>query len=133
MRVFRKRQLRLREADGDRLTIHGNPTNYQTMSASAKDAQDIAKATNIPTNIVLNQSGSSVSKNTVIPNQGGDVKNVPQDAINANRRGFDYRATIGNDGKVEGDNTNESRFSGDLIEGAVMFSKKELRDFLKRL
>lgn len=133
MRVFRKRQLRLREADGDRLTIHGNPTNYQTMSDSAKDAQKIAKATNMPTDMVLNQSGSSVSKNTVIPNQGGDVNKVPSDAMDANRRGFDYRATIGPDGKVKGNDTNESRFSGDLIESAVMFSKKELRDFLKGL
>lgn len=136
MRVFRKRQLRLREGNNDTLHIFGNNMNDSAISGSMKSAQDVASGTGRSVEVKF-PSNSSNSKGTVVPNS--NTNNIgallPQIKKYGNDN-YDCNLTTTPDGRFSGNgnsDTNESRFSGNLIEGAVMFSKKELRDFLRKL
>lgn len=131
MRVFRKRQLRLREANnGTQLRIHIDPNN---INQGKNEVQTFAKTTGYPTRMEV-QSGSSDGTKTVVDTSGNDSNTVPN-AQRAMEDGYGYSKGYDNNGNPvrESNPVGESRFSGDLIEGAVMFSKKELRDFLKRI
>ena len=136
MRVFRKRQLRLREGDGKTLRIYGNPGD---VSGSTRNAGDIAKQVGSGMTVTFPQTGSS-SNGEVNYNKTGalNISDVERQQKKAFNDDYGFNVTVDGNGNTSGrtDNnseTNESRFSGNLIEGAVMFSKKELRDFLKRI
>lgn len=131
MRVFRKRQLRLREDNivhlkGDSSDIPGSLNALSGLS------------TNTAVDMTFN-SGSSENKNTVFYNPDGKSSINPTDAKNTGKevlgRGDKLTFSFDDNGRPTSGNgnTNESRFSGNLIEGAVMFSKRELRDFLRKL
>lgn len=127
MRVFRKRQLRLREEDNSQkpaLNFIGDINNVDDSIASAQSASTEA---HMPSNV----SFSSSSSNNMCAYSTGNVES--SDVNNAVKRGFPVTVHLDQNGNQTSGETNESRFSGDLIEGAVMFSKRELRDFLKRL
>lgn len=133
MRVFRKRQLRLREEDNrNTLQVHVDPNR---ISAGTKDVINIARTTKYPIKMTA-QSGSSTNTGTVV-DSSANVNTTPN-ATKAMSSGYRYQKQFdGNGNPVTGSNnnseTNESIFASNLIEGAVMFSKRELRDFLKRI
>lgn len=127
MRVFRKRQLRLREADSSNaLQVHVDPNN---ISAGTNDVRNIARTTKYPVKMTA-QSGSSTNTSTVV-DSSKNVNTTPN-ATKAMRDGYRYQKEFDSNGNPA-TGTNESKLSSNLIEGAVMFSKKELRDFLKRI
>lgn len=129
MRVFRKRQLRLREEENNNntLNVHIDPNN---ISAGTNDVQNIARTTRFPTQMTV-QSGYSNNTGTVV-DSSANINNTENNAIKAMGSGYRYQKKFDSNGNPVRQ-TSESKFSGDLIEGAVMFSKRELRDFLKRL
>ena len=128
MRVFRKRQLRLREEDDKTPSLNfiGDINNVDGSIASATSASTVAS---MPSDVTF--SASNNNSNSMQVYNTGDVKT--SDVRKAAYGGYPVKIHFDKHGKQTSGNTNESRFSGDLIEGAVMFSKKELRDFLKRL
>lgn len=132
MRVFRKRQLRLREENNEpELNLTGD-TNHIEQSLSG--AQLNAQISNRRTKVTFPSNSSSPSNIKAVYNPTGSVTNSLSNAANAVRgANLDTNSPVTVNIDANGKITNESRFSGNLIEGAVMFSKKELRDFLKGL
>jgi hypothetical protein len=129
MRVFRKRQLRLREENNEsELNLTGDTSNP---TDSVFNAQKNAKIAGKDATLTFPSNSSSPSNFKTVYSPSGNTSTT-SDAATDIKPYLDKTPVtvhIGADGKVK----NESRFSGDLIEGAVMFSKRELRDFLKRL
>lgn len=130
MKVYRKGQLRLKE-DNVRITVPPTQIDSTVGSLSGNSASTVTLTTTAPNgdknapkvNVQPNQPASEFSKT---------VKNYPSAVVSA---------TIGSDGYTkEPEETtgtkNESRRyrnRGNLIEGAVVFTKSELRDFLNNL
>ena len=129
MRVFRKRQLRLREEDNSLHVYLDNP-NSEYASANTTNISNFTKNTGSKVTAEFRPSG--VSPKGVVSDDNTNVGAVTQKAKDANRNNYSYAATFSN-GRPGSGTTKESRFSDNLIEGAVMFSKRELRDFLRKL
>lgn len=129
MRVFRKRQLRLREEDDKpKLNLTGDTSNPEN---SLSGAETNARNTGTEATLTFPSDSSSPSNFKTVYSPSGNTSTTGDVATDITPCLGKTSVTVhfGPDGKIK----NESRFSGDLIEGAVMFSKKELRDFLRKL
>lgn len=89
--------------------------------------------------VTFPKTGSS-SNGIVNYNKTGslNISDVERQQKKAFNDDYGFNVTVDGNGNTSGSTnnnseTNESRFSDNLIEGAVMFSKRELRDFLRNL
>lgn len=127
MRVFRKRQLRLREEDGKVTTLTGDSNRIPETLSGASEAASAAHKT---LNVRFNSGSSNNNEVNYSPNTNPSITGATEAGQNAFNHNYGFSVKIGPDGKIM---KKESKLSRNLIEGAVMFSKKELRDFLKRI
>lgn len=130
MKVYRKGQLRLRE-DNVRITVPADQIDSTVGSLTGNSASTVTLTT-MPTNGDKNAPKVNVQPNQPASVFSKTVKDYPSAMVTAD---------IGPDGytkepeKTE-ETKNESRryrHRGNLIEGAVVFTKSELRDFLNNL
>ena len=127
MKVYKKGQLRLRE-DNVRITVPPTQIDSTVGSLSGNSASTVTLTT-MPPNGDKNAPKVNVQPNQPASEFSRTVKDYPSAVVTA---------TIGSDGntKEPEETKNESkryRHSGNLIEGAVVFTKSELRDFLNNL
>jgi hypothetical protein len=127
MKVYKKGQLRLRE-DNVRITVPPTQIDSTVGSLTGNSASTVTLTT-MPPNGDKNAPRVNVQPNQPASEFSKTVKDYPSAVVTA---------TIGSDGntKETEETKNESkryRHSGNLIEGAVVFTKSELRDFLNNL
>lgn len=127
MKVYKKGQLRLRE---DNVTINlPKPDDFSKAAMSF----NTGNSGNSNTDVTLTSSGNTNGEMITLP--GNKTPNEVSGIV-AHNPSANFKATFDpNNGKTK-ETKNESkqyRHSGNLIEGAVVFTKSELRDFLNNL